>query len=279
MMPTIQKIYSENNTFQYVETLRRNREKRHRHQEFFVEGVRPINQVLAYQWTVTAFLYSPDKPLSDWARNILNRSRARFHYELPRPLFEKLSIKNEPSELLAVVVMPGDDLVRIPIKPGLCIVIFDRPANPGNLGTIIRSCDALHVDGLVITGHSVDVYDPETISATTGSLFALPVIRKSSLKDLLPWFETIHTQIGSFQLVGSSEDATIPISDHDFTGPTMLVVGNETWGINAGYKERCNSMVSIPMGGSASSLNVACATSIILYEINRQRHNQSRQER
>jgi TrmH family RNA methyltransferase len=151
------------------------------------------------------------------------------------------------------------------------VVAFDRPASPGNLGTIIRSCDALNVDGLIITGHSVDLYDPETISATTGSFFALPTVRLPSQKELLPWLDTIRHQIGDVHIVGSDERGDCELSENDFTRPTLLVVGNETWGMSAAYRELCDTIVSIPISGSASSLNVACATSILLYEIDRQR--------
>ncbi len=271
MSPKTIRISSENDDFQYLEALRRNRAKRHRAGEFVVEGVRQLNQAMANGWTVNAFLYSPDRPLSDWAAGILARSRARAHLELPLPLLEKLSGKDEPSELLALVAMPDDDLARIPLGEDLLVVIFDRPASPGNLGTVIRSCDALGVHGLVVTGHAADVYDPETISATTGSLFALPVVRAPAPADLLPWFETIRRTIGPFQLVGSSARATVDLTRHDFTRPTILVVGNETWGLSAAYRELCDAMVAIPIIGSATSLNVACAASILLYEIARQR--------
>jgi len=270
-MPITQKIYTENNAFQYIDTLRRNREKRHRERAFFVEGVRPINQALAHGWTIRAFAYAPEKPLSDWAKNILASSQAETHYELPIALFAKLSGKSEPSELLAIVGAPDDDLARIPIKDDMRIVLFDRPASPGNLGTLIRSCDALGVQGLIMTGHAVDLYDPETISATTGSLFALPIVRMASLQALTPWFDVIRAQLGWFQLVGSDEDGTLDAADHDFTVPTILAIGNETWGMSAAYKEACDTIVKIPMYGSASSLNVACAASILLYEMDRQR--------
>ena len=144
---------------------------------------------------------------------------------------------------------------------------------PGNLGTIIRSCDALHVGGLIITGHAVDLYDPETISATTGSFFALPTVRLPSQKELQPWLTKLQQQFPRVQLIGSDEDAEMDIAQHDFTPPTLLIVGNETWGMSASYKALCNDMVKISMAGSASSLNVACATSILLYEIDRQRRN------
>lgn len=272
MASRIVKIYSENNEFQYIETLRRRREKRQRHKEFFIEGVRPINQALLHKWHIRAFIYSREKHLSDWAEGILASSQASEHYELCLPLLEKLSSKSEASELLALVTMPEDDLARIHVHEKLLVVIFDRPASPGNLGTIIRSCDALRVDGLVITGHAVDLYDPETISASTGSFFALPTVRLPSQKELLPWLEKMRQQLQHAQVIGSSEDAEIAIDQHDFTRPTLLVVGNETWGMSASYKELCDSIVKIPMYGSASSLNVASATSIILYEIDRQRN-------
>lgn len=273
MTPRLVKIYTENNDFQYIETLRRNREKRQRNKEFFIEGVRPINQALRYKWSIRAFAYAREKRLSDWAEGILARSQASIHYELRLPLLEKLSNKSEASELLALVTMPEDDVAHIPVSKDLLVVIFDRPASPGNLGTIIRSCDALHVDGLIITGHAVDLYDPETISASTGSFFALPTVRLPSQKELLPWLTTIRNQFQHVQLVGSSEDAEVDVAQHDFTSPTLLVVGNETWGMSASYKELCDVMVKIPIYGSASSLNVACATSIMLYEIDRQRRN------
>ncbi|HZR44280.1 MAG TPA: RNA methyltransferase [Ktedonobacteraceae bacterium] len=269
--PPIVKVRSENNDFQYAETLRRNREKRHKHREFFVEGVRPINQAIKYQWHIRAFLYSRERKLSDWAENILRHSQADVHYELPFALLEKLSNKEETSELIALVTMPEDDLSRIAVKEDLLVVIFDRPASPGNLGTIIRSCDALNADGMIITGHSVDLYDPETIRATTGSFFAFPVVRVPSPRELIPWLASLRKSIGSVQIVGSDEKAEIDIAEHDFTQPTLLVVGNETWGMSTAYQELCDVIVKIPIQGSASSLNVACATSILLYEIDRQR--------
>jgi rRNA methylases len=274
MKPRIIKIYSKNNDYQYVETLRRNREKRQRAGEFFIEGVRPLNQALHYRWPLRALLYARERKLSDWAMNILRTAYVECHYELPPQLYAELSNKSEPSELIALVKMPADDLARIPLKQHPLVVAFDRPASPGNLGTIIRSCDALHADGLIISGHSVDLYDPETISATTGSFFALPTVRIASQKDLLPWLDAIRQQVGHINVVGSDERGDCEADAHDFTQPTLLVVGNETWGMSAAYRDLCDTVVNIPIAGSASSLNVASATSILLYEIDRQRRMQ-----
>ncbi|CAA9581226.1 MAG: 23S rRNA (uridine(2479)-2'-O)-methyltransferase [uncultured Thermomicrobiales bacterium] len=271
MAPNVIRVQAENNDFQYIETLRRNRVKRHRAHEFVVEGVRAINGALAAGWEIAAFLYAPERRLSGWATDILAHSTARAHLELSAPLLAKLSGKEETSELLAVVVMPEERLTRIPLHRNLRVVVIDRPASPGNLGTIIRSCDAFGVDGLIVSGHAVDLYDPETINATTGSLFALPIVRVGGPADLLPWLDRIRHELGTLQIVGTSAKATLDIADHDLTRPTILAVGNETRGLSVAYKELCDAVVAIPIVGSASSLNVACATSVLLYEIDRQR--------
>jgi len=269
--PRIARVFSENNLYQHIDTLRRRREKRQHEGVFFLEGVRPINQALAQGWRVTTFAYAPERGLSSWARDILAQTQAELHVELPTALLAKLSNKSEPSELLALLAMPADDLARIALAPDLLVVICDRTASPGNLGSIIRSCDALGAHGVIMTGHSVDLYDPETISASVGSLFALPVVRLPSPRALAPWMEQARQRLGGLTMVGCDEAGEMLLWEQDFRGPTLLVMGNEKWGMSAAYREQCDIITRIPMAGSASSLNVASATSIFLYEIARQR--------
>lgn len=271
MKSKIVRVYSENASFQHFETLRRNREKRHRHREFVLEGVRQINLALEYGWGIKGWLYCPERRLSSWATGLLERDDAATRYELSSQLLEKLSGKAESSELLALVAIPPDDLERIPLRPDLLILVFDRPANPGNLGTTIRSADALGAHGLVITGHAVDLYDPETVSASVGSLFALPVVRLASARELEPWFAHLHDELGPVQIIGTSAKADHPLTEQDWRRPTVLVIGNETSGLSAHYRERCDAIVNIPQTGAATSLNVACAATVLLYEIQRQR--------
>jgi tRNA G18 (ribose-2'-O)-methylase SpoU len=271
MKATVARIYSENADFQHIETLRRNRTKRNKSGEFFVEGVRAINQAMRNKWIINTLVYSRDQRLSDWAEGVIAHAGAKTLYELPSSLMEKLSQKEEASELLAIVAMPPDDLTRIPVRDDLLVVVFDRPASPGNLGTVIRSCDALRVDGMIITGHAVDLYDPETIRATAGSFFIVPTVRLPSQNELVPWLNELRRRIPGLQVIGTSAKAQIRVRDHDFTLPTVLLIGNENHGLSENYKALCDAMVTIPMYGSTTSLNVACATSILLYEIARQR--------
>lgn len=267
------KIFSENAQFQIFDALKRNREKRSKLQCFIVEGVRSINNAVKYGWTIQSFIYSSERGLSKWATTVLQVSQEQTHYDVPQKLLEKLSSKEETSELLAVVEIRKDDIHSIPLNGSPLVVVFDRPASPGNLGTLIRSCDAMGVHGLIITGHTVDLYSPETINAATGSFFALPIVRLASHDNLVPWIEEIQKHFSDLQIVGTDEKGKSSIDSHDFTKPTILLVGNETWGLSAAYSALSDTVVRIPIQGSASSLNVACATSVVLYEINRQRNN------
>jgi tRNA G18 (ribose-2'-O)-methylase SpoU len=269
--PHVIRLHAANNDFQRIDVLRRNRQKRQQHGAFFLEGVRPINLALSHGWDIEAFVYSEDRGLSDWARGILRQSTARTHFDLLPRLAEQLSGKTDTSELMAIVRTPPDDLSRIWVGKTPLVIVFDRPSSPGNLGSLIRSCDALGADGLIVTGHGADVYDPETISASRGSLFALPVVRLAGPRELEVWLETTHSSGGNLLALAMDEDAEVDVWQADLTGPTVLLLGNEKWGLSAALKELSTFTARIPMNGSASSLNVSAAGSIALYEAKRQR--------
>ncbi len=132
-MSHIINIFNENNDFQHLEVIKMNRNKRHKHREFFVEGVNSINLALQENWIVSAFIYEMGRTLSSWATKILENSKAETHYVLPTNLMAKLSDKEETSELLSIIRMPADDLDRIILQKDLLVTVFDRPSNPGNL--------------------------------------------------------------------------------------------------------------------------------------------------
>lgn len=272
MKPNTIRINSKVNDFQHAQVLKNNRIKRQKNHKFFVEGVRSINQLVASDWEIDVFLFSSDKKLSTWAQEILNNSRAKHHFDLKFSLLQELSSKEETSELIALVYMAKDDLSRIKFHKNSIIVVLDRPINPGNLGTIIRSCNSLNVDGIIISGHAVDLYDPKTIQSSVGSFFSIPIIRIPSYNQVNTWINVLKKEYSNIQVVGTSAKANKEISLQDFTKPTIILIGNETLGLSQNYKLICDELVKIPLFGRASSLNVSCATSIVLYEIARQRN-------
>ena len=272
-MPRTLRIRSENADFQHIETLRRNRAKRARSGEFLVEGVRNITAALAGGWSVRALVHAEDRAPSRWASAALADPRVETHYALPGELLDRLTERHEGAELLALVRIPPDDPARIPLVPGLRAVVFDRPASPGNLGSLIRSADALGAQGLIVLGHAADLYDPETVRASTGSLFALPCLRLAGPQELAAWLDAVRAGLGTLQVVGADEGGSVEAFRHDFTPPTVLLLGNETHGLSRALLDLCGATVRIPMTGSASSLNVAAAGTALLYEMDRQRRS------
>lgn len=267
----VTKIVKEDNYFQHFEVLKRNRNKRYKCKEFFVEGVRNVNEAIRNEWEISSFIYCGEKRLSDWATNILNTVKADGVYELTQELMDKLSDKEDTSELLAICKMKDDTLKRIKLDENPLIVVFDRPSNRGNLGTLIRSLEAFSSTGLIMTGHAVDLYDPETIASSVGAFFSLPTVRLPSHKEVQEWVQKLRGRYRDLQVVGTSARAECYINKCDFARPTVLLIGNETIGLSDNYKEMCDSMVKIPIDGVVSSLNVSCAASIVLYEVKRQR--------
>ncbi|HKL80595.1 MAG TPA: TrmH family RNA methyltransferase [Mobilitalea sp.] len=269
----VQRIYSNNAQYQKFEVLKTNRNKRFKYNEFLVEGVRNINEAIKNHWIIVSFIYSYEDKLSDWAKNHLDSVRTEINYELTKELMAGISGKEDTSELLAIARMREDDTKHIATGENPILAIFDRPSNKGNLGTIIRSCDALGVDGLVITGHSVDLYDPDVIASSMGSFFKVPVIRITENNTLVNWIEQLRDQYHALKVVGTTSHAEKSLFEIDLSGPVIFLIGNETVGLNNGLKELSDIMSTIPMdsNAAASSFNVSCATTVMFYEAIRQR--------
>src|SRR5690606_9566393 len=146
------------------------------------------------------------------------------------------------------------------------LVALDRPTSPGNIGSIVRSVDALGGHGVIVTGHAADPYDPKALRASTGSAIMTPTVRVSGIQPALEWVAATRAAGVDVQIVGTDEAGTVEVWDVDFTRPTVIVTGNEHSGMSAAWREACDVLTRIPMGGHASSLNAATATSVILYE-------------
>jgi 23S rRNA (uridine2479-2'-O)-methyltransferase len=269
------RVTTRNARFQQWEALLDNRTKRTRSGQFLVQGVRPITLAVRHGAAIRSLIYPAGRPLSDWAANLIadQELRAERVAMAPELLAELAGKDDDATELLAVAAQPADRLDRIPVRPDFLGVVFDRPTNPGNIGTVVRSADAFGAAGLIVAGHAADPYDPRAVRASTGSLFALPVVRVPAPSMVLDWLADIRADGVPVRLVGTDETGQFDVADHDLTGPTLLVVGNETTGMSAAWRDACDVVVRIPIGGAASSLNAASASTVVLYEAARQRRS------
>lgn len=267
----VQRITTRNARFQQLQTLLGNRTKRGRAGEFLVQGVRPISMAVDHGWTVRSLLYDAGRPLSRWAEELLRTTGSERVAVAPELLAELSEKADGSAEVLAVVAMAPDDLARIRVHDRFLGVLFDRPTQPGNIGSVVRSADAFGADGLVVTGHAADPYDPKSVRASTGSFFALPVVRSPSHREVMAWLDQERAQGRPVAVVGTDEHGDADVWAADLTRPTLLLVGNETAGLSTAWRGLCDQVLSIPMTGAASSLNASNAASVVLYEASRQR--------
>jgi 23S rRNA (uridine2479-2'-O)-methyltransferase len=260
------RVSTRNARFQQWAALLGNRVKRSQLGLFLVQGVRPVTLAVRHGWPLDALLYADRTALSPWARELLDEVTTTRVAMAPELLAELGGREDAtPPELVAVARIPPDDLGRIGTAAGL-VVVFDRPTSPGNIGTLVRSADGFGADGLVVCGHAADPYDPQAVRASTGSLFALPVVRAPAPGPVLDWAAAYGLRI-----VGTDEHGPVELAGCDLAGPTLLLVGNETTGLSTAWRAAAGVLARIPIGGAATSLNAAAAGSIALYEVARQR--------
>ena len=179
-------------------------------------------------------------------------------FELAPHVMERIASTESPQPVVAVVRMqerPVADMAGASL-----ILVCDRIADPGNLGTILRSCEAAGVDGIVLITGSVDPYNPKVVRASAGALFHVPFVSDVALQDL---------QHLGLALIGTSSHQGTAYTSMDLTGPFALVMGSEAHGVDPQIP--IDAWLSIPHSGRAESLNVAMATTVVVFEAARQR--------
>ena len=182
--------------------------------------------------------------------------------DLREGVLEKVGTTRTPQPVLAVAAMPTDPH----LPPTGDVLVAVDVADPGNLGTMIRSAEAAGVAAVVVTGASVDPHNPKTVRSTAGAIFGLPVIEEPDPAGAL---DTLHAHgrhtVGTAATGGRAADTV------DVTRPIALVVGNEAHGLAPDVQARLDDVVTIPMHGGAESLNVAMAATVLLFDLDRRR--------
>jgi TrmH family RNA methyltransferase len=261
---------AQNPRFKALRSLRL-RKYRQRDRLFLIEGIRIVEEALTAGAPVETLVYAPELLVSERARALVVRLDPAQHLALSAGLFRTLSQRDEPQGIAATVRIGDPALSEIPLIDDLLVVVAYQLRDPGNLGAIIRTADAAGATGVVIVGPSVDLLDPQTVRATMGSLFALPIVRLADEALLFRWFENIRAGGLPLVAVASSAHAAQLHYEAEYRRPLALLVGSERHGLPQPVREQADLQVRLPMAGRATSLNVAAATAALVYEIIRQR--------
>lgn len=230
---------------------------------FLVEGIHHVGEVLEAGWDVDSIVYAPDLLTSTFAKQLLERA-ARLPLRLQpvsASVIESLADKENPQGILAVVKQKKfaySDLGSISRAVALV-----SPQDPGNVGTILRTMDAVDVDALFLLDGGVELYHPTVVRASMGTLFWKPIVQ-SSFDEFVSWART-H----GWQLIGTSAKADVDYHTLVPQIPWVLVLGNEQKGLSREQTAACDVTISLPMRGRVSSLNLSVAAGVLLYQFAR----------
>jgi TrmH family RNA methyltransferase len=246
--------------------VRKLRLKKHRLSEgaFFIEGVRVFISAVEAKAPVQTILYSPDLLTSDLAIEVISAQRKAGVkcVETSANVFRSISSRDNPVGVGAVVSTGWVALEKLPTRRKSVYVSILNISEPGNLGTIIRTVDAAGGDGVILVGQGVDPYHPSAVKASMGTLFHVPISRVEEPAQLLDWAKN-H----GITTVSTSAHAQLSYRGDHYELPTLIILGSEGEGLPAGMLEKSDLAVSIPMRGTATSLNLAVAAGLLLYEV------------
>ena len=261
------RITKPNSTFQILQALKESRSKRSELGEVFVEGIAAIKNALRAGKSIRRIIYDDYDRLSDWSRDLLRAHEKAQLISLGTALFDALSDRNDPSELLVTVAKDDAKLEQMRLPENPFVVVLDRPGNRGNLGSIIRSANAFGVNLIITSGHGVDPFDPAVIRASTGGIFFTQLCQVESFGQLSEWIGTARTLHAGLAVIGTDSKSETSLTESRLQRPVVLLIGNEARGLSVRLKDLADRMIKIPMHGEVDSLNVACAASIVMYEV------------
>ena len=241
----------------------RSRKARVESRLFLVEGLHHVGSVIEAGWDVDALLYAPDLLTGEYADALL--ADARRTGIAPQPVsanvMESLAEKDNPQGVLAAVVQRELKLDEIPpVRSAAALV---SPQDPGNLGTVLRTIDAVGADALFLLDGGVDQYHPTCVRASMGTLFWKPVIRLG-YADFVRWAKRKGLLLIGTSAHGRTDYVDVKLGDNSW----CLVLGNEQKGLTEDQIVACDMLVALPMRGKVSSLNLSVAAGVLLYALN-----------
>lgn len=233
---------------------------------FMAEGLKLVIDALEGGWTIRTLIYSKAGRGNASVEKIASRTVALggLVLEVSEKVLGAITRRDNPQMVVGVFEQRLAKLADIRLQAGDVWVALDRVRDPGNLGTIIRTVDAVGARGVILVGETTDPFSLETVRATMGSVFSVPVARATP-EAFLAWKAKAGAMVVGTHLKGSVDYRT-PV----YKGrPVVLLMGNEQQGLPDELAKACDELVRIPQAGRADSLNLSVATGVMLYEVRR----------
>lgn len=227
---------------------------------FLVEGILHVGEAAEAGWDIESLLYCPERLRSDFGRELVENLSAKNIRcaQVSEPAFESFAEKENPQGIAALVRQKHLALPDFP--PFRLSVALVSPQDPGNIGSIFRTIDAVGADGLFLLDGGADPYQPACVRASMGTLFWKPFVQ-ADFSAFSAW-----ASAGGFRVIGTSTRASTRMADVKLDEkPTLLLLGSEQKGLTPEQVAICHDLLSLPMRGRASSLNLAVAAGIFLY--------------
>lgn len=251
-----------------VKALVRLRERRERDKTgtFLIEGSREVERALAGRVKLEHLYLCPPLLRSEGQTLAKDLPPLIAVTELSPAAFHKVSMRQNPDGVLALARMWQRQLATLELAAQPLVVVLDGLEKPGNIGALLRTADGAGIDAVFVTGTGTDLYNPNVVRSSVGSLFSLRVLTVSE-EALLSYLRAQN-----FKLIAASPDANQSYWQEDFRTSSALILGTEHEGLSPFWQRAASTQVSIPMRGNADSLNVATSGAILIYEALRQRY-------
>lgn len=238
------------------------KQKKYRESEnlFIAEGIRFVECAIENN-SLEYILYSSKLYSTSGYERVLDSGLDT--YEIEESVLESICDTVNPQGVIGVC---RKSLYEVEDALGNLVAIIDGVQDPGNMGTIIRTCDAAGVSGIVILKGTVDIYNPKVLRSTMGSIFHMPIVHIDSLLSIKSRLDEKN-----YNILATSLEAKLSLYDYDFSNNTAFILGNEANGVSSESFSLATDLIIIPMEGSAESLNVGVANGVIVYEALRQK--------
>ena len=247
-----------------VKRLRALHERKFRKQTgwFLAEGARICHEAVALGWAMHRLAFVAGREDDRQVKILLSGLVESKGRALPmiESLLQRISRKDNPQMVLGAFGQRWDDLDQVGQTADECWVALDRVRDPGNLGTVMRTADAVGAKGLILVGDCTDPYSVEAVRASMGAVFNLQIIACSEaefLKFTIGW---------QCHVIGTALSAAVDYRTADYAGSLIMLMGNEQAGLTPDLMKACTQLIKIPMLGRSDSLNLAVATGVTLYE-------------